>query len=462
MALEKTKILTLTNVNCPHESKNNATTLWELILPITFQDKDECRENTHNCSSNSQCENVPGLFRCKCKHGYRQKDNFSCLRVEDCKPCEANTNCIQHTGISGCFCKDADHAKCYDRKNCSLTDPAQKKCKFQCYFWTCKCKPGYVHDSKITSAYICKDINECSIQVGPYANKCGKNTKCENVGGSYFCPCVSSGYVYNHKTTNIIHCTVGGYECPCLSSGFYRVDDFSCAEMEGCRSCGGNSTCVVKERVRGCACRGANPQECLDLGRCFPIPTPKNCYPVCLYRICKCNPGYEFDVGSVLKHDCKDINECRHKPRSSCDHFRKCVNTAGSYECHCKKTGSFSDTNSCRATCPDTWTKSKISRTCVKAFEYRYTWREARKICQRLGGDLVVVLNSQKYKFLKGLLGNEAYWIGASDTRTLGKIMWNERIPVKYPNNFMRDTIEERLRLISHRQSFDLGRNNKT
>ncbi|KAK3744833.1 hypothetical protein RRG08_050773, partial [Elysia crispata] len=100
-------------------------------------------------------------------------------------------------------------------------------------------------------------------------------------------------------------------------------------------------------------------------------------------------------------------------------------------------------------TCPDTWTKSKISRTCVKAFEYRYTWRVARQICQRQDGDLVVVLNSQKYKFLKGLLGNEAYWVGASDTRTLGKLMWNERIPVKYPKNFMRDTIEERLRLIS-------------
>ncbi|KAK3793836.1 hypothetical protein RRG08_017286 [Elysia crispata] len=195
--------------------------------------------------------------------------------------------------------------------------------------------------------------------------------------------------------------------------------------MEECRSCGANSTCVVKEGVRGCACRGANPQECLG------------------------NDKLIIDNISFLKHDCKDINECRHRPRSSCDHFRKCVNTAGSYECHCKKTGSFSDTNSCRATCPDTWTKSKISRTCVKSFEYRYTWREARKICQRLGGDLVVVLSSQKYKFLTGLLGNEAYWVGASDTRTLGKLMWNERIPVKYPNNFIRDTIEERLRLIS-------------
>ncbi|KAK3804080.1 hypothetical protein RRG08_057965 [Elysia crispata] len=202
---------------------------------FSCKDKDECREKTHNCSSNSQCKNEPGSFRCECKDGYHQKDNFTCLWVEDCKHCGENTNCIQQKGISGCFCKDADHAKCYDRKNCSLTDPAHKECKLDCYFWTCQCKPGYLHDSKITSAYICKAV-------------------------------------------------------------------------ERCRFCGANSTCVFKMGVRGCACRGANPKECLGRGRCSAIPTPKSCSPACLYRICKCNPGYEFDVGSVLKYDCKEVS----------------------------------------------------------------------------------------------------------------------------------------------------------
>ncbi|KAK3797499.1 hypothetical protein RRG08_047010, partial [Elysia crispata] len=124
------------------------------------------------------------------------------IRIEDCKPCGANTNCIQRSGISGCFCKDADHAKCYDPKNCSLTAAAHKKCKTECFFWTCNCKPGYVHDSNITNAYSCKDIDECVYKEGPRAHKCGANTRCVN--------------------------TDGGYECPCLSSRFYLVDYFSC------------------------------------------------------------------------------------------------------------------------------------------------------------------------------------------------------------------------------------------
>ncbi|KAK3804079.1 hypothetical protein RRG08_057964 [Elysia crispata] len=214
----------------------------------------------------------------------------SSIRVEDCKHCGENTNCIQQKGISGCFCKDADHAKCYDRKNCSLTDPAHKKCKSDCYFWTCQCKPGYLHDSKITSAYICKDINECTIQVGPHANRCGENTECENVGGSYLCACVSSGYVYNEKPPNILYCTdideclykegshanecgantrcfntVGGYKCPCLSSGFYRVDDFSCKDKDECRekthNCSSNSQCKNEPGSFRCECKDGYHQK---------------------------------------------------------------------------------------------------------------------------------------------------------------------------------------------------------
>ncbi|KAK3804074.1 hypothetical protein RRG08_057959, partial [Elysia crispata] len=271
--------------------------------------EDECWTNTHNCSSNSQCENVPGSFRCKCKYGYgyRQKDNFTCLRIEDCKHCGANTNCIQQKGISGCFCKDADHAKCYDRKNCSLTDPAHKKCKFECDFWICQCETDYAHDSEITSAYICKDINQCTIQVGPHANNCGKNTECVNYDGSFYCLC-STGYELDYKSNHIIHCTdideclykershahkcgantrclntVGGYKCPCLSSGFYRVDDFSCADKDECwektHNCSFNSQCKNVPGSFGCKCKHGYRQKdnftCLSRSPGRTAPTPR-------------------------------------------------------------------------------------------------------------------------------------------------------------------------------------------
>ena len=48
---------------------------------ILFLDIDECSNNMNKCNpSLTDCQNLPGGYKCKCKKGYKQikKDKFNC------------------------------------------------------------------------------------------------------------------------------------------------------------------------------------------------------------------------------------------------------------------------------------------------------------------------------------------------------------------------------------------------
>ncbi|KAK3747287.1 hypothetical protein RRG08_054487 [Elysia crispata] len=60
---------------------------------------------------------------------------------------------------------------------------------------------------------------------------------------------------------------------------------------------------------------------------------------------------------------------------------------------------------------------------------------DARKVCSRQGGDLVVILDSEMHLYVTDLLFDEAYWIGFSDTQTRGTLMWIDGTPVTYLAN---------------------------
>ncbi|CAH3192860.1 unnamed protein product, partial [Porites evermanni] len=48
-------------------------------------DVDECSSSKHNnCSSNADCSNLPGSFKCDCKSGYTG-DGVDCAELADCK-----------------------------------------------------------------------------------------------------------------------------------------------------------------------------------------------------------------------------------------------------------------------------------------------------------------------------------------------------------------------------------------
>ena len=46
---------------------------------ICSQDTDECKGNKYNCPKNSRCENSIGSYTCKCKSGFHEGYNKSCI-----------------------------------------------------------------------------------------------------------------------------------------------------------------------------------------------------------------------------------------------------------------------------------------------------------------------------------------------------------------------------------------------
>ena len=42
-----------------------------LILPSLYEpDINECQEDTDECDTNAECDNIPGSFDCTCKDGF--------------------------------------------------------------------------------------------------------------------------------------------------------------------------------------------------------------------------------------------------------------------------------------------------------------------------------------------------------------------------------------------------------
>ena len=47
-----------------------------LLLINIISDINECKEGTHNCSSNAVCNNTKGSYNCRCKPGYEGDGNI--------------------------------------------------------------------------------------------------------------------------------------------------------------------------------------------------------------------------------------------------------------------------------------------------------------------------------------------------------------------------------------------------
>ncbi|CAH3184475.1 unnamed protein product, partial [Porites evermanni] len=95
-------------------------------------DINECKEGTHNCSSNAVCNNTKGSYNCTCKPGY-EGDGNNCTgnfflnlviflplfnMISDINECNAGT----HNCSSNAFCNNTKGS------------------------YNCSCKPGYTGD----------------------------------------------------------------------------------------------------------------------------------------------------------------------------------------------------------------------------------------------------------------------------------------------------------------------------
>uniref|UniRef100_A0A8D0Y467 Nidogen-2 n=1 Tax=Sus scrofa TaxID=9823 RepID=A0A8D0Y467_PIG len=146
--------------------------------------------------------------------------------------------------------------------------------------YTCECASGYQGDGRR-----CVDVNECATGF----HRCGPNSVCVNLPGSYRCQC---------------------------RSGYEFVDD--------------RHTCVLI---------APPPNPCEDGSHnCAPTSQAR-----CIHHggrsfSCACLPGYAGDG-----HQCADVDECS---ENRCHPSATCSNTPGSFSCHCQ-TGYHGDGFQC-------------------------------------------------------------------------------------------------------------------
>ncbi|XP_053387236.1 fibrillin-2-like [Mercenaria mercenaria] len=251
------------------------------------KDIDECEENSTLCQSkaNSTCENTNGSYSCHCNEGLREQGNM-CTDCDiwkygqDCQfNCTCNIsnseNCDPVTGVCNCF-PEWNGTNCeLDINECDEEDicPAHSTCENSFGSFECRCDKGYI----TTESKMCEDIDECT------ESPCTQN--CTN--------------------------TVGGFVCSCLDGYQLRQDNVTCNECT-------DDTYGVDCTER-CNCTAKHSAD--EIQTCDTV-TGK----------CKCKPNWKGDTCD------EDVNECDDDDTlCNDDENETCINTAGWYECDCKK-----------------------------------------------------------------------------------------------------------------------------
>lgn len=71
-------------------------------------DVDECTEKLDNCTTNQECKNTEGSFKCTCIPGYEMNnDSLLCVDIDECqkeKICGENAVCENEPASYKCIC----------------------------------------------------------------------------------------------------------------------------------------------------------------------------------------------------------------------------------------------------------------------------------------------------------------------------------------------------------------------
>uniref|UniRef100_A0A8C2YPV2 Nidogen 2 n=2 Tax=Chinchilla lanigera TaxID=34839 RepID=A0A8C2YPV2_CHILA len=163
--------------------------------------------------------------------------------------------------------------------------------------YTCVCAPGYQGDGRS-----CADVNECATGY----HRCGPNSVCINLPGSYRCEC-QSGYEFadDQHTCILIApppnpCEDGSHNC-------------APAEQARCVNHGdGTFSCACLPGYTGSGYQCSDVDECSE-NRCHPAAT---CYNTPGSFSCLCQPGYHGD-GFQCTY------EPTQRPRTVCERWKE-------------------------------------------------------------------------------------------------------------------------------------------
>ncbi|XP_037876845.1 fibrillin-1 [Bombyx mori] len=318
------------------------------------------------------CIPVPGSYKCECNPGFMlMADGRNCKEVikNRCRPrnpCQHKCNdngitvkCSCRRGYElmpdGKSCKDIDECQldlsiCLPGTKCFNTRGSYKCVPVQMNFnregLMKECPPGFFRN---IYKDLCDDINECKLPKPP----CPVHV-CENTVGGYKCDGVSGDPV-NLSSTPM---TPEQDKCP---QGFKFGHHGECEDMDECVSheddCNPLSQFCINTHG-SFHCQDMVSKHCPPgfkinevNGRCEDINECEDDTEICRSDQDCINQLGRYDCKSKVSRFksnqqcpdgmrnnskvCEDINECL-EGTHLCDQHQNCLNTNGSYECHCK------------------------------------------------------------------------------------------------------------------------------
>ncbi|GFN98043.1 macrophage mannose receptor 1 [Plakobranchus ocellatus] len=100
--------------------------------------------------------------------------------------------------------------------------------------------------------------------------------------------------------------------------------------------------------------------------------------------------------------------------------------------------------------CDAGWSESPSSKSCIKIFEMKKSWSDARNACQQLEGDLVTIRNKDMMSFIMDQIWRQGlkdsiFWIGLHETHE-NRWSWleenEEAVYTNWANNSPGDFID--------------------
>ncbi|CAG0901593.1 unnamed protein product [Darwinula stevensoni] len=307
----------------------------------------ECNE-TEECVSNANCEELSDIYFCICSSGFVPEDELCKVPVGgNCRQdtdCVNNANCTEIQGSQECAC---DVGFMEEGSSCRLPilgegclsdpgpgcNPGQECSPNEDGQTTCQCPDGFVEQGincRVPPGGDCVEAEDCVSNAACYENSCMCNLN--------YVPDDTSGLCRKVNADLDQYCDPGEGEC--------KDPNAECVGNEGLETC----KCKSGYLYDGGICKIPAGENCSGVGDCVShaycqgSPIPK----------CECNYGYVIESGL-----------CKKKAGESCtlmdeDCVENSTCNAGLGNCKCNE-GYVEDNGRCR------WRIHKFSS---------YPWRE--------------------------------------------------------------------------------------